>query len=641
MERLIAAGNYQAVQELHAKISAESPMLLKFGRLNGLMLESLRLEKERNERFNRISNLLSQCEAQLSSSKVQLAELQHNIKNMDEEKHDDLPENSAQRLQKVRFEFRKLQLQNQQLAEQKFLTSLRQLNGKLDLLDRQLQTNSIELKNAEKEITAADRSAAMLFAKPGDAADKLIQSSRQIFQERLTSVRERVEQMKKIRQLEKTLLAPANIEQYTSTLEKLPTSAPLLADGIWRDALRNLPRTRLLINSTALSSAIKNTGDLAEVCSKYNIDMNNNPAAEDLRSSLPGDNLPELLKTFVLRMKNNYTALYDCRELVLRTFDNKLYRFYTTDEPVVEKSRTSRIPKAIGINVMLMPGTAGKFLPFKFTRMGEKVIIYPGNIENINMPKYFTGAENIPLTAPFIPEAAHSVFLKGLLRNLNSTVDSQLLESLVIKELQTLKLANNMNIFARAALTSELLKLAAEAAPLSSDWTTAELNFLAPFCQNYASRWYEADAEIKYSAAANELKEFFGRFDPLKQQKAYRFLQQLYHTNVSRGLVPGGVVLQKSDKKFTVHSFQEVPNPHELWIFTNGKNNQPSGWMVFSPEAVSGDTAVQPHLYHGAVFFVPLDGRNTAELADALKKQASQLDIANFIWPQNWPINCR
>ena len=372
--------------------------------------------------------------------------------------------------------------------------------------------------------------------------------------------------------------------------------------------------------------------------------MNNNPVITDLMLMLPSEYSADQIKTFTNRLRADYSALYNCRELVLRSNKNQRCRFYTTEEPVIETSRTSRIPKAIGVKVMLLPGTEGKFTVFRLVKNNHRTVIYPGKIAGLKIPGYFIGVENIAMTNMVLPEAEHSVFLKSMLFNLASTANRDELEDIVIKNLKKLQQAQSMNIFARAALTGELLKILPAISPLYGTMAAAASRQLAAAAGNHLAKWYEPDAEIKYSEQFAALTEFFKQLDVELMQKRCRFIRQLYLLCFERGVIPGGIVSKVNKKSFAIHSFQGLSNPSEIWFYQAGDAQTPGAWLAIDGKPSADGTWALPegvNAVRGTLFFCPLDGRNTAELAAGIVKAAEKLGITQIPWPHSWPVNCR
>ena len=644
MEKLISTGNYQAVQELYDKISRENPMVLKFGKINGLYLESKRLQEVRDGRVKNLRELASACYLELSRPAPQISKLQYLVKQINTIGCDDLSSDLAMDLQKIKFELRNLESARQLQEEKEFISACQKLNTQLTQIIQALSLPDTKPHELNLQIKKIDQSAQIIFSAPGNINSKLFQASQRMYKNLWQEASDKYAETVKIQKLQAVLAAPPSAESYLETLSRLPVEAPLLATGIWSKAIADLPQSRMLIKAAALPSTFQHTGELSLALNQQAIDMPDNPAIADQTLMLPSEYAINQVKTFIARMRADYSALYNCRELVLLSSQNQRCRFYTTDEPLIEKSRTSRIPKAIGIKVMLMPGSEGKFVVLRVIKNGLRTIIYPGRIENLTLPVYFVDAENTTLTNMAIPTAEHSTFLQSMLLKLAAVNRCDELEKVVTDLLKKLKQADSMNIFVRAHLTGELLKLLPAAAPLYANMTAATVRQLESAVGKQLAPWYEPDAEIKYKTQYEALKGFFKQLDVDLMQKRCRFIRQLYTLSLERGLVPGGIVSHADKKSILMHSFQWLKNPSEMWFYQPGDAQKTGSWIVLDgsrrPEEIFALAKDLP-INRGTIFFIPMDGRNTAELAAETVKSARKLGINEIPWPHNWPTNCR
>ena len=644
MEKLISTGNYQAVQELYDKIARENPMVLRFGKVNSLYLESKRLQEARDGRIKNLRELASVCSQELSSPAPQISKLQYLVKQIDAINCDDLSGDLALELQKIKFGLRNLESARQQQEEKKFLAECQQLNAQLDQIIQALSLPDAKPNNLNLQMKKINQTAQIIFSAPGNVNASLFKSSKNLYQNRWQEASGKYAETVKNQKLQAALAAPPNADAYLETLAKLPAEAPLLASGTWSKAIADLPQNRMLIKSASLPSNFQHTGELSAALNQQAIDMTGDPAVADLMLMLPSEYVTNQVKTFITKMRADYSALYNCRELVLIISKNQRCRFYTTDEPVIEKSRTSRIPKAIGIKVMLMPGTEGKFVVLRIVKNGSRTVIYPGKIADLTLPGYFIGVGNSTMTNIAIPEAEHSTFLQSMLLKLAGTTQCDEIENEVINLLKKLQQADSMNIFARANLTGELLKFLPTAAPLYANMAAAAVRQLESAVGEKLAPWYAPDAEIKNKEQYEALKGFFKQLDVDLMQKRCRFIRQLYKLSFDRGLVPGGIISKVDSKAITTHSFQGLTNPSEIWFYQPGDAQKPGSWIALdgrkSPEELCS-SAKDLHITRGTIFFIPLDGRSTAELAAETAKSARQLGINEIPWPNNWPTNCR
>lgn len=152
--------------------------------------------------------------------------------------------------------------------------------------------------------------------------------------------------------------------------------------------------------------------------------------------------------------------------------------------------------------------------------------------------------------------------------------------------------------------------------------------------------------EAENPEAVKKLKTFFKEFSFSQLTAATRNACQLYQMALNRGLTPGGIVLN-TGKQQKLHWFEGMEIIDEFWFYTgNTDNNTSAGWIALDKtNNVDAKSKMlinhQLSLTHGAVFFVPFDGRNTAELAKKFKSAAAADNVDIISWPDTWPLNKR
>ena len=165
--------------------------------------------------------------------------------------------------------------------------------------------------------------------------------------------------------------------------------------------------------------------------------------------------------------------------------------------------------------------------------------------------------------------------------------------------------------------------------------------------QLYA-RWYIPSIMAENPSIVKKLNCFFKDFSTEQLKNSVENSINLHKLALSRGLIPGGIVLESKDKQFKIHWFTPAEASGELWFYQSASATvkQPVGWVALPAQdhVDKKNSLIINHklqLVHGDVFFVPVDGRSTAELVKQAKQNASKKNIPDMIWPETWPINNR
>ena len=273
----------------------------------------------------------------------------------------------------------------------------------------------------------------------------------------------------KRRALISALTTPKNFIQYSQAMKKLPLEAPDMAAGIWQNAVKEFPRYQALEAGSNLS-VFATYEELEKAIAEQQINVLDNCFVKDISRLVPDKFFKERLASAIRQLGTELGALYNCYELTFVDEKGMKWHFYSAEKPILDKSRSSRIPKAIALNVMITPGAAGKFLPIRVdSRNAGKIQYHPGSFADMALPGKFVKLENFQLNSGNLPKAQHFTVLENLLKEFTRVRTPQQLANCVTGELKKLSRAENINIFARAQLTRKLLDVLA----LSSEFYRA------------------------------------------------------------------------------------------------------------------------------------------------------------------------
>ena len=156
-------------------------------------------------------------------------------------------------------------------------------------------------------------------------------------------------------------------------------------------------------------------------------------------------------------------------------------------------------------------------------------------------------------------------------------------------------------------------------------------------------KWYLPTIAAEYPQQIAELKKQFRHLDIAGLKKFRQHSTRCSTLALDRVLVPGGIIL-KFPGGCRLHWFSGLENCSEIWFYHPQGNK--SCFRAYNKKQIcteSGDLQQfnAQKLYHGMVFFVPLDNRQTSQLRDQLQNSADAIKIPMIKWPYCWPENIR
>ena len=170
---------------------------------------------------------------------------------------------------------------------------------------------------------------------------------------------------------------------------------------------------------------------------------------------------------------------------------------------------------------------------------------------------------------------------------------------------------------------------------------SVELNYHA---SGKLDKWYLPTTEAEYPQQLAELKKLFRKLDVAGLKKFRQHSTQCSTLALDRSLVPGGIVLKSTDGSCRLHWFSGLESCSEIWFYRSDSSIQ--AFTAYSKKQICNESGElqqlnSQKLYHGMVFFVPLDNRQTAQLRDQLQNSADAVKIPAIKWPRCWPENIR
>ena len=646
MQNLLANGNYQGVIKLHEEIKKKNPVLLQFGNLTALRMEAEKASAEKLDLEQQFSNLLTSAEKLLKSSSPLLPELKNIQKSLEELQVENLTAELADRQQKINFAIRRLEFDTQQKMDQDYIANHKKCLAILSECQAMLADSNAELNAVQARVIAAMKTMQNIFDNSPKVTENIRKTRNSLVQQLGQALLNEIKNIGYRRQLLESLYAPKNFIQYCEAIKKLPADAPDLAAGIWRSALNNNYAAQALAAGAGLA-IYNNHAEMEKALNELPINIGNNCFVRDINRLLPDKYFAVKFVDAVNQLRQDLSALYNCYELTFVDSENINWHFYSAEKPQVDKSRMSRIPKALAVSVMLSPGAEGKFLPLLIEQKKDGKIVYkPGDFPDMPLPEKFVELKNIRITTTVFPKSRQFNMLEEILRTLNRCKTPDQLPGLLNESINKVLNAGEMNIFARAYLLRRLLDIYA----LASDFHRMAINQPALKLDNCAkhlyAKWYLPTVEAENPDAVKNLKAFFKNFSADQLALTAKTSSELYRLALNRGLTPGGIVLNTNRNQQKLHWFAGMDVINEMWFYTVGNSNSPAGWVALDKNSNldSKSRMLIGHnlnLPHGTVFFVPFDGRNTAELAQKTKSAAASDKVNRISWPESWPLNKR
>ncbi len=646
MNTLMANGNYRGVLKLYDEIKAKNPVLLQFGKLSALRAEAEKAMANQQNTEQKIKDLLTRGEQLLRNRTPHLEELKRIQKALAGLQLKNMPAELAQQQQKMDFTIRRLEFTAQQQADREYIARQKESLKKLAEYRAMLNDSKVSLDDLQNRIADTMDFMQNLTENSLKTSENLRKSHNTIVQEQGKSLLRELKNIKFRRQLLNDLQAPKTFAQYCEVLKKLPSAAPDLATGVWRTQLKNIYETQSLAAGANLSACNSHT-ELEKAINDLQINISNNCFIRDITRMLPDKYFKVKYPDALTQLRSDLAALYNCYELTFTDQDNINWHFYSAEKPQTDKSRTSRIPKAIAISVMLLPGAEGKFLPLLVERSkGDNITFKTGKFTDLALPDKFVKLVNMPVTSPAFPKSKQYVMLEEALRSMQYCRDINQLPGVIAEQLNKIAKAENVNIFAQAYLLRRLLDIYA----LTSDFNRMAINRSCQELDEAAAhlyrKWYTPTVMAENPDAVKKLKAFFKKFSSEQLAVTAKTSEELYKQSLSRGLIPGGIVFYNSNGEPLLHWFSGMDSINELWFYNAATNDMPAGWMVLDKKnnVDSKNNSLINFgftLHHGTVFFVPADGRNTAEMAKKIKADAARNKVHIISWPESWPLNKR
>ena len=645
MNELMASGNYRGIIKLYDEIKVKNPVLLQFGKLSALRAEAEKSLKNQSEIELKVNDLLTRAEQLLKNQIPHLEELKRIQKSLTDLQAKNISAELVNREQKMNFAIRRLEFTTQQNLDQEYIAQHNKCLKTLEECKKLLNNNTVSLNEVQNRIVNTMNFMQNLTDNSPKVSDNIRQSRNTMIQEQGKALLSELKNTGSRRQLMEALNQPKTFTQYCDALKRLPMDAPDLANGAWKTMLNDIYEAQSLANGATLS-IYSSHAELDKAINDLQITSANNCFIRDITRMLPDKYFKVKYPDALTRLRSELSALYNCYELTFADQDNILWHFYSAEKPQLDKSRTSRIPKALAISVMLLPGAEGKFLPFLVERDAKGKIIYqPGKFPEMALPDKFIKLVNMQSTSQVFPKAKQHTLLENALRSIQNCHDINQLPGVIAEQLNRIANAESVNIFAQAYLLRRLLDVYA----LTSDFNRMAVNKPCFELDDTAShlyrKWYTPTIMAENPDTVKKLKEYFKKFSAGQLEETAQASQNIYKLALARGIIPGGIVLYDRSGHPTVHYFNGQDTFNELWFYTAADGSKPAGWIALEKQS-NLDKANRLinfsfALPHGTVFFVPTDGRSTAELAKEIKADAAQRKINVLAWPESWPLNKR
>ena len=639
---LMQQKNYAGVLELYANIQKNSPILLQFGKLSALKMEAEKLLAEQKSSQDKLASIFDPAEKELKKTLPDhqyLRQLEQDIKSAGSTA---MTPELEKRLQNFQFAMRQMEFNMRQQQEKAFAEAISKATAQLDECRETMKQPNADFQQLNARISVILENIERYAANAAAGIPLTMrQQQLELVRSRANTLRQDLHNAIQRKALNKRINAPQSFAEYVETLEKLPASAPDLAADSYTELLQTIALYRMLNSTAVLGSNVKNKQELQQFLQQNNITVPNICFVSDISRLLPDEFFADRLKRQIDQLQNDLVDLYNCYELVFEDASGVDWRFYSTDQPVSDRSRTSRIPKALALNVMLSPGSDGKFLPFRVIRKNTgEIVFYPGKLAGTVLPKEFVKLKNMKVSDTLFPKARHSRLLDRILRELRKCSTPEELSQVICDLLQIISKDNSANTFARAAIARRLLDML----PLASEFYLPPVNHYAGLLDTTAQQqyelWYQPTVEAEFAEQSSELKKIFSAFKPENMQKMYKFNDKLCRKALDRGITAGGIILKNADGKTRLHFFTPGMEFSELWIYTGSSDaGKTAGFTVYTPKEITSGTV--KNLGNGTVFFVPFDNNNTRTMADEFIQQAAKENIAPVIWPASWPLNRR
>ena len=645
MQGLMANGNFNGVIKLHEEIKKKNPILLQFGNLTALRMEAEKAINAQNDLEKQTDNLLSNAEKLLKSPSPRLEELKEIQKSLDELKAERLPAELADRRQKLDFAVRRLEFDTQQKLDKEFIAQQQKCLQTLSECQAMLARQEIPLSDVQHRITGVMNFMQNLTNNSQKVTANIRKTRNTLVQEQGKALLNELKNISYRRQLIASLYTPKNFTEYFDALKRLPADAPDLAATVWRPTLSNIYNSLSLAGGSGLA-IYKTHAELERALNEMQYNIGNNCFVRDITRLLPDKYFNVKFVDALNQLRSELSALYNCYELAFVDADNIPWYFYSAEKPQVDKSRTSRIPKAIAISVMLSPGAEGKFLPLLVKSKDNKISYKPGSFPELPLPDTFVELKNMQITSTIFPKSKQSVVLDEILRTLSRCKTPSQLPVMLTEPMNKIVNNENMNIFTRAYMLRRLLDIYALASDFHRMAVNKSILELDEIAKHLYNKWYIPSVAAENPDTVKKLKKFFKEFSPEQLANTVKTSVDLYNLALSRGLTPGGIVLSGGNNQLKLHWFAGQDVINEFWFYTAATPNTPAGWIALDKTNnldAKSKTLINHNLrlLHGSVFFVPFDGRNTSALADKIKKDAVKNKVHVISWPEVWPLNKR
>jgi len=643
MQELLQQKCYSEVIAHYNKINEHTPSLLKYGQLTALKLEAEHYLQEQASQTSQLDDLCRRGNAELAKAEPSLETLNYIIKELSTQKKDFISSESAGRIRNLELAVRKFELDKQQKADQAFQKKFADTVKQLDKLINSFKPNGKYDEQTVKQALTLLKTSEALQKQSGNISTELYQSSKAILAEKNKQLALHMQSAERGSQLLKKLQKPANADEYCRALEQMPLFLPQMAAGSWQEAVSNVTEIRQLSAGASLPAVSNSHSDFIDALNQLHITDKDLPMVQDALKQMPLPGAAESIDMQIKKFDRDFSGFYNCYEISLSDAEGRRFNFYAREEPPpAERSMSTRNPKSISLKLETGNNAADGMITFRIRRSNDKYFIMPVLPENtpLQLPGRFTKVNNFKLTRPEIPQAQHYTFQQKALKSLKAAQTLAEKESVLIVLLKDLKSQDDMNIFARAALTRELLNML----PALSGFYTETVNKYTITLDSVAGSLYgsfmQPELEQLKPDQTRALKKFFNEFDPARMEQYCQISRQLHRSALSRGLYPCGIIQQNDRQNWQVHYFDAQNKPDELWFY-DWNSNKFSILLQSSLQENIIKNSQGLKFKDGMIFFAPADGISTAKMTAEAVELYKKMFSAHPLWPDSWPLNRR
>lgn len=646
MSEQLATGNYDGVFKLYEQAATESPLLIQAGELPGLKLEAERRQALEQEEERKFAAILAELDAMRKTQAPEAAAIQARLAELDG-LHPERRSAALSEAARIHREYYRAMVARQQRQnDEGYLAKVRAFQEELDRFQDALRRPGGDWRTAETQWQGFQRRLAELKADTAGISPELVKAQTELLALKLGGLSAQFDTATKQRRLLNILTAPDSFQNYAETLEQLPSQAPELADGEWRRALNALPLFRAIARSAMLSGRWDDRAQFQSAADEIRRFARSTPQLEDIESLLPVAYWQENTGRLLEAMKRELGNDYDCYELVFRTADNRIYRFYSAEPPRRENRINSSLPKSISFRTLIRPGAEGDFFAIRVLTDADGASRFqPGTLPGVALPEQFTALVNMNPASRTFPKAEHGEFLNKALRRLESPATPAALERELTALLEELKKADAMNPYPRLELARRLLELLPQCSGFYAMTIEPETRKIDRIVKTRTGNWRLPTEAVEFADEAAAIEHFFAELNPSAMSATVDQNRQLRRLALDRGLSPGGILLADDGKGYGVHWFNHAQGNSELWFFyPDADHAKVESVVVIDRQELGSDNRLPQQLaakaFAGMVFFTPFDGKATSVLTDDILKSAAAAKV-RLQWPASWPSNRR